>query len=101
MHIALHTSLIATSLLLAASTASALTLGAPSRVPLAGGYGDVHEIAKKHHGKHSKRGGCRLTHDGLVCGGGNHEGGHNKQHEKGHGNSNGHGNGNGHGGKRH
>lgn len=56
--------------------------------------GDIHQISKKHHGKHARRKGCRLTHDGLVCGGGsNHGGGHKNRHGKGHGN--------GHGGNKH
>ena len=55
--------------------------------------GDIHQVAKKHHGKHSGRKGCRLTHDGLVCGGGSNHGGQKNRHGKGHGN--------GHGGNKH
>lgn len=100
MRIALYTSCFAVSLLLAAPSATALTIGAPSRVPISDVFGTVHEITKKHHGKHSKRKGCRLTHNGLLCGGA-HGGGHKKQPRMGHRNSNGHGGGNGHIGKSH
>jgi hypothetical protein len=49
----------------------------------------IHEAGQRHHRRHSKRKGCRLTHDGLVCGGGSHGGSHKSRH------------GNGHGGNRH
>ncbi|WP_296201008.1 hypothetical protein [uncultured Hyphomicrobium sp.] len=48
--------------------------------------GDTHQVAKKHHGKHARRNGCRLTHDGLVCGGGSNHGGQKFRRGKGRGN---------------
>lgn len=52
---------------------------------------DIHQVA--HDGEHSRRKGCRLTHDGLVCGGGSNHGGQKIRHGKGHGN--------GYGGNKH
>lgn len=95
MRFALNASLVAAGLLLASPVASALP---SSAIPHAAGVqadGAIHQIAKKHHGKHGRRKGCRLTHDGLVCGGGGKHsgGGHKPRHGKGHGN--------GHGGNQH
>lgn len=92
MRFVLNTSLIAAGLLLVAPAAWAL----PSIPRATAVHADdaIHEVARKHHRKHSKRKSCRLTHDGLVCGGGGqHGGGHKSRSGKSHGN--------GHGGNRH
>lgn len=88
-------SLAVAALLLAVPvTASARGPSFPYQPPRqAHSAGDMHQVAKKHHGRHAKRKGCRLTHDGLVCGGSNHGGGNKNRHGNGHVN--------GHGGNRH
>ena len=93
MRIVLKASFIAAGILLAAPSASALTSNVLPRAATAEGIDVVQRVAAKHHRKHSKRRGCRLTYGGLVCGGSKHAGGHKGRHGK--------GNGNGHGGNRH
>jgi hypothetical protein len=93
MRIVLKASFIAVGLLLAAPAASALTSSALPRAATAEGIDVFQQAAAKHHRKHYKRRGCRLTYGGLVCGGGKHAGGHKRRHGKGHGNR--------HGGNRH
>lgn len=92
MHIALKSSLVIAGLFLAAPSASALPSSMP-RASMAESGNLAFQIATKHHRKHAKRKGCRLTHDGLVCGRSKHGGGHKSRHGKGHGNE--------HGGNRH